>query len=210
LRSGQADQPRPPQPIGRERATWNHGSQAVAEPPGQRQGAIHWAEQRIAGSERDIAQREASAGAKFAPTVGGHAIRDRKAAGAALLAAIKTAIGERSETKRRLAEFRGFPIHFEPDASYASGKVVYDVVLARADYDQATGINLGFTAERAIARLDEMLAGFEAEIAVQRQRIADETRRLQEFEARIGQEFPLAGELALKRDELEHFQNESP
>jgi hypothetical protein len=75
-------------------------------------------------------------------------------------------------------------------------------VLARADYDQATGINLGFTAERAIARLNEMLAGFEAEIAVQRQRIADETRRLQEFEARIGQEFPLAGELALKRDEL--------
>ena len=75
-------------------------------------------------------------------------------------------------------------------------------MLARADYDQETGINLGFTAERAIARLEEMLAGFEVEIAVQRRRIADETRRLQEFEARIGQEFPLAGELALKRDEL--------
>lgn len=75
-------------------------------------------------------------------------------------------------------------------------------MLARAGYDQQTGINLGFTAERAIAKLDEMLDGFEAEIAVQRQRIADETRRLQEFEARSGQEFPLAGELTLKRDEL--------
>ena len=121
---------------------------------------------------------------------------------AALLAAIKTAIGERAQSKLRLAEFRGFAIRFEPETSYASGKVVYDVALARAGYDRETGINLGFTAERAIVRLEEMLAGFEAEIATLRQRIADETRRLQEFEARIGQEFPLAGELTLKRDEL--------
>jgi len=164
--------------------------------------AIRWAEQRITGGERDIALREASAGARFAMTITGSTCRDRKIAGGALLGAIKAAIGERAQAKLRLAEFRGFPIRFEPDTSYASGKVVYDVVLTRAGYDQETGINLGFTAERAIAKLDEMLAGFEAEIAVQRQRIADETRRLQEFEARIGQEFPLTGELALKRDEL--------
>ena len=164
--------------------------------------AIRWAEQRIAGGERDIALREATASASFAMTVAGRVWRDRKNAGAALLAAIKAAIGERAQSKLRLGEFRGFPVRFEPDTSYASGKIVYDVVLARAGYDQETGINLGFTAERATAKLDEMLAGFEAEIAVQRQRIADETRPLQEFEARIGQEFPLAGELALKRDEL--------
>jgi N12 class adenine-specific DNA methylase/adenine-specific DNA methylase len=164
--------------------------------------AIRRAEQRIAGGERDIALRDASAAASFALTIAGHTIRDRKAAGAALLAAIKGAVGERAQTKLRLAEFRGFPIRFEPDTAYGSGKLVYDIVLARGGYDQETGINLGFTAERAIARLEEMLDGFEAEIATQRQRIADETRRLQEFEARIGQEFPLASELALKRDEL--------
>src|SRR3984893_2704056 len=40
--------------------------------------AIGWAEQRIAGGERDIALREASAGDKFALAVAGDAIRDRK------------------------------------------------------------------------------------------------------------------------------------
>ena len=70
----------------------------------------------------------------------------------------------------------------------------------RLEHD--TRINLGMTADIAAERLQDILGGFETDLAARHRTIADETRRVAEFDARLGQRFPLTGELDLKRDQL--------
>jgi len=58
------------------------------------------------------------------------------------------------------------------------------------------------TALGVIARLESALGRFEAQREECEKRLADATRRLADYEPRLGQPFDLAGDLDAKRDKL--------
>ena len=102
-----------------------------------------------------------------------------------------------------LGELRWLPLVFAPHPLQTPGKFGYDLLLVRQRFEHAARINLGMTAKGVAERLQDILAGFETDIASRQRTIVDETRRLQAFESRLGQPFSFSGELDLKREQTD-------
>ena len=68
-------------------------------------------------------------------------------------------------------------------------------VLERTDFPQSIDIDGETTAIGIIARLEHALDRMDAELEEQRRRVADAKARLAGYEPRLGETFPLQGEL---------------
>ena len=164
------------------------------------QWAITRAEARIVHTTADLALRRP--GEPFAVTVAGRTLADATSGGTAVLLALRQLVTSRHAGSHVIATYRGFEIRFEGLRRF-SGKYEYELDLARTERMHATQINLGFTPQAILTRLQAMVEGFETEIADARETITHEQNRLTQFEARRGGAFPLEAELAAKQAELD-------
>jgi acyl-CoA thioesterase FadM len=165
------------------------------------------AEARIAAIRQDIGRRVATRGGAFAlevagevamevaEEVAGRTITERRLAGAALLGKLRMAVLERDMRDRRIGRIGGFDLIGGVRRDPAGPGCTAVLVVQRTDHEQPLAVEDTLTAPGLIARLEHALDRFEAELEEQQRRRADAAARLAGYEPRLGEPFPLQGEL---------------
>ena len=157
------------------------------------------AEGRIGAITSDLARRQSTRGDAFTMEIEGRTITQRKAAGASLLTKIRLAARERTERTLDGRPHR----RLRPDLRRSSpAGATRGWSRARAGTDGFRASRSTSTARRRavgiIARLEHALDRMEAELEEQRRRVTDAKARLAGYEPRLGEAFPLQGELDAK------------
>jgi Helicase conserved C-terminal domain len=160
------------------------------------------AEGRIRAITSDLARRQSTRGDAFTMEIEGRTITQRKAAGASLLSKIRLAARERTERTWTVGRIGGFDLTCDIRAGRHDARLEPDLALERTAFAQAIGIDGETTSVGIIARLEHALDRMEADLEEHRRRVTDAKVRLAGFEPRLGEVFPLQGELDVKLAQL--------
>ena len=158
------------------------------------------AEARIAAIIADLTRRQSTRGDAFSIQVEGRTVTQRKAAGAALLTKMRLAARERAERTWTVGRIGGFDLTCEVRQGLRDARLEPSLTLERTDFAQA--IDGETTPVGLIARLEHALDRMEGELEEHRRRGADAKARLAGYAPRLGEEFPLQGELDAKFAQL--------
>jgi septal ring factor EnvC (AmiA/AmiB activator) len=156
------------------------------------------AEGRIRAITHDLARRQSTRGDAFTMEIEGRTITQRKAAGAALLTKMRLAARERIGRSWTVGNIGGFDLTCDIQPGRHDARLEPHLALERTDFAQAIDIDSDMTPVRLIARLEHALDRMDAELEEQRRRVADAKARLAGYEPRLGEAFPLQGELDAK------------
>jgi N12 class adenine-specific DNA methylase/predicted RNA methylase len=156
--------------------------------------------QRMTDITADIAQRVETRGDKFALTLSDRHFTERKAAGAAILTAIMEAGW--NDTSTIAGEFAGFKFAIKLHRSRNLVLASAEFVIQRHNTRERLDIPENPTPLGIIARLESYFGRFDAELEEAQMRVAEGTRRVADYEPRLGQLFDLQGELDAKLGEL--------
>jgi hypothetical protein len=167
----------------------------------------HTAEQRIAAIRQDLSRRMPTRGEAFALEGEGRVITERKTAGALLLSKLRLAERSRAKGEWSIGRLGGFDIACKAHAALA-GAFRVALVLQRAACDQQITVEPDLTPLGLISRLEHILERFELDLQEQQRLALDASRRLADYEARLGEGFPLQAELDAKRAELTRIEAE--
>ena len=153
------------------------------------------AEARIEAIRQDIARRTPTRGDAFTMEVEGRRLAERKPAGAALLSRVRLAILERDTRDRPVGRIGGFDLTCRVRRPRSGENGTAELVVQRSGGEHRIDVEDDLTALGLIARLEHMLDRFEAELEEQTSRRADAIIRLAGYTPRLGEAFPLQGEL---------------
>jgi hypothetical protein len=152
-------------------------------------------EGRIGAITKDLARRSSTRGDEFAIDIEGRTITQRKAAGASLLTKARLAVPERTERRWTIGRVGGFDLTCDIRPRGPDGRLMPALALERTEFAQPIGIDGETTAAGIIARLEHALDRMDAELEEHRRRVIDAKTRLAGYEPRLGEMFPLQGEL---------------
>jgi N12 class adenine-specific DNA methylase len=153
------------------------------------------AEGRIGAITADLARRQPTRGETFTIDIEGRTLTQRKTAGASLLTKIRLAARERTERRWTVGHIGGFDLTCEIRAGRHDARLEPDLALERTDFSQSIGIDGETTPVGLIARLEHALDRMENDLEEHRRRVTDAKARLAGYEPRLGEAFPLQGEL---------------
>jgi N12 class adenine-specific DNA methylase/predicted RNA methylase len=160
------------------------------------------AEARVAAITKDLARRQPTRGDEFSMQVEGRTLTQRKAAGAALLTKMRLAARERAERRWTVGRIGGFDLTCTVRPGRPDARLEPNLVLERTEFAEAIDIDSETTPVGLVARLEHALDRFDDELEQQRRRGADAKARLAGYEPRLGETFPLQGELDAKLAQL--------
>jgi N12 class adenine-specific DNA methylase len=163
--------------------------------------AISSCQRRIQQIETDITMRQPTRGDAFAIVVEGRVHSDRKAGGAALLAALRARQLAKAEGDWTLGSIGGFTITASTLLLQRRHTWI-ELFLERNGTAEIVDYGDDTTALGIISRLEHSLGRFETELLMQRRTLADEEARLPGYEQRAGQTFAFEDELTGKVAEL--------
>ena len=186
----------------RQRAAHVDDQHAIRRQIRDAQREHEWAERRIRGIAADLARRVATRGDAFAMEIEGKPFAQRKAAGAALLTKIRLAAREREGRRWTVARIGGFDLTCEVRVSFRDARLEPELTLERTDYAQRIDLDGETTPAGLLARLEHVIDRMEAELDEQRRRVTEAEARLAGYTPRLGEAFPLQGELDLKLAQL--------
>ena len=152
------------------------------------------AQDRLAGIAQDLTRRTPTRGDVFAMTLEDRVVSDRRIAGTLLLSKVRLAERARRVGKHLVGAIGGFELVCHARRAFPNGFEA-TLILKRSDYDQELAVDPEQTPMGLIARLEHMLERFEAEREEQTRREQDARGRLAGYDARLGEPFPLQGEL---------------
>jgi len=156
------------------------------------------AEGRISAITADLARRQPTRGDQFTIDIEGRAMTQRKAAGAALLTKVRLALREGTGRSWTIGRFGGFDLTCALRAGRRDLRPEPLLLVERTDFAQPITIDGETTAVGIIARLEHALDRMETELGEQRRRVTDAKARLAGYAPRLGETFPLQGELDAK------------
>ena len=164
------------------------------------------AEGRIKAITIDLTRRQSTRGEMFTIEVEGRTITQRKAAGASLLTKVRLAARERTERSWTVGRIGGFDLSCDIQCDIRSGRhdlrLEPHLALERTDFAQPIGIDAETTPVGIIAKLEHALDRMDTELEENRRRVIDAKARLAGYEPRLGETFPLQGELDGKLAQL--------
>jgi len=160
------------------------------------------AEERITRITTDLARRLSTRGDHFTMEIEGRTITQRKTAGASLLTRIRLAARERAARHWTVGRIGGFDLTCDVRIDRRDARLEPELVLERTDFPQPINIDAETTPVGAIARLEHALDRMDTEIEEQRRGVTDAKARLAGYELRLGEVFPLQGELESKLAQL--------
>jgi hypothetical protein len=127
-------------------------------------------------------------------------------AGASLLTKVRLAARERAERRWTVGRIGGFDLSCAIQCDIRSGRrdlrLEPELVLERTNFAQPIGIDGETTPVGIIARLEHALDRMDTELEENRRRVIDAKARLAGYEPRLGETFPLQGELDGKLAQL--------
>jgi N12 class adenine-specific DNA methylase/adenine-specific DNA methylase len=186
----------------------------------QRQEAAHYddqhavrrqmvaARQAIIGSQRrigeigqDITTRTPTKGDLFSMTVDGRSYSERPKAGGALLNLLRNLDVEKPG-EQVVASLGGFRVSAQIVKSWRRKELELMVTLDRTGQESEIPFSADLTALGLISRLEHALDHFDAELAEHHRSVVENTRRVSDYEPRLGGIFVLSGELALKMADM--------
>jgi hypothetical protein len=179
----------------RQRAAHLDDQHAVRRQIRDAQRDLAHAEGRIIAITTDLARRLPTRGEKFAIDIEGRTITQRKTAGASLLTKIRLAARERTERRWTVGHIGGFDLTCDIRSGRHDARLEPDLALERTDFPQSIGIDGETTPVGLIARLEHALDRMDADLEEHRRRVTDAKARLAGYEPRLGEAFPLQGEL---------------
>jgi N12 class adenine-specific DNA methylase len=153
------------------------------------------AEGRIGAITKDLVRRSSTRGDEFTIDIEGRTITQRKAAGASLLTKARLGVRERAERRWTVGRIGGFDLTCKIHPGGPDGRLTPALVLERTEFAQPIGIDAETTAAGIIARLEHALDRMETDLEEHRRRVIDAKARLAGYEPRLGETFPLQGEL---------------
>jgi len=153
------------------------------------------AEARIAAIREDLGRRIPTRGDAFTMEVAARTLTERKVAGGSLLAKIRMAVLERDTRDWSIGRIGGFDLTCSVRRHLAGQGYSAELVLECTGYAQAIDVGDRLTALGLIARLEYVLDHFEDDLEEQTRRRDDAIARLAGYEPRLGEPFPLQGEL---------------
>ena len=153
------------------------------------------AEARTRAITADLARRSSTRGDAFVMEIEGRTITQRKIAGAALLTKIRLAVRDRIRRTWTVGRIGGFDLTCDIRPGGPDGRLAPDLVLERTDFAQPISIDDETTQIGIVARLEHALDRMDAELEEHRRRGIDATVRLAGYAPRLGETFPLQGEL---------------
>jgi hypothetical protein len=159
--------------------------------------------QRVADITADLAQRMETRTDLFAFTLSDRRFNERKAAGAAILTTIMEAGWD--DTSKIAGEFAGFKFAIKLHRDRKLLIEGSEFVIQRCNKRDLLEIPENLTPLGIIARLEAYFGRFDAELEEAEMRVAEGTRRVADYEPRLGQPFDLQGELDAKQAELQQI-----
>jgi len=186
----------------RQEAAHRNDQHAVRSQLAAARRAVATSERRVDEIEQDIATRKPTKGDLFAMTVNGRSYDERTKAGGALLNLLRNLDVEQKEGDWVLASIGGFRVSAQVQKTWRRKELQVDVLLDRTGEATEIAFSADLTALGLISRLEHALDHFEAELAEHRRSIIENTRRIADYEPRIGGGFALAGELTGKLADL--------
>jgi hypothetical protein len=160
------------------------------------------AESRIRAITTVLTRRQSTRGEMFTMEIEGRTITQRKAAGASLLTKVRLAARERIARRWTVGRIGGFNLTCTIQSGRRDERLEPNLMLERTDFAQPIGIDGDTTPAGIVARLEHVLDRMEAEIEEHHRRVIDAQVRLTDFEPRLGETFPLQGELDAKLAQL--------
>jgi hypothetical protein len=160
------------------------------------------AEQRIRAITTDLARRLPTRGDQFIMEIEGRTIKQRRVAGASLLTKIRLAARARDPRCWTVGRIGGFDLTCDIRAARHDARLEPDLVLERTDFAQPIAIDGATTAAGLLARLEHALDRMETDLEEHRRRVTDAQVRLGGYAPRLGEGFPLQGELDAKLAQL--------
>jgi hypothetical protein len=127
--------------------------------------------------------------------IGERTVTERKIAGASLLSKLRMALLERDPRAWTIGSIGGFDLTAAIRRDFIGREVVPVLVVQRTEYEQTITVQDDLTALGLIARLEHALDHFEEDLETQVRQRADAIARLAGYEPRLGETFPLQGEL---------------
>ena len=165
-------------------------------------------EGRIEAITTDLSRRQSTRGDLFVIEIEGRTLTERKPAGAALLMKIRIVARERIARRWTIGRIGGFNLTCDIRPGRRDERPQPELALERTDFRHAIDIDRKTTAIGIIARLENVLDRMQAELAERRRRLADAKVRSAGFEPRLGETFPLQGELDGKLEQLADIEAE--
>jgi hypothetical protein len=160
------------------------------------------AEARSAAITADLVRRTPTRGDAFVMEVEGRTLTQRRIAGASLLTKIRLAARERTRRTWTVGRIGGFDLTCAIQAGGPDGRLETALTLERADFSHSIGIDAETTPAGLVARLEHVLDRMDIDLLEQRRRANDAKTRLAGYEPRLGETFPLQGELDDKLAQL--------
>jgi hypothetical protein len=127
--------------------------------------------------------------------VEGRVFTQRKAAGATLLTKARVAARERAERNWTVGRIGGFGLTCAIQSTGRDARLEPHLAPERTDYPQSIDIDAETTPFGIVARLEYAIDRMDAELEEQRRRVLDAKARLAGYQPRLGETFPLQGEL---------------
>ncbi|MDA8248133.1 MAG: helicase-related protein, partial [Rhodospirillales bacterium] len=153
------------------------------------------AEALIEGIRRDLSRRIPTRGDAFTIEVAGRTLTERRVAGASLLSKVRIPVLERNTRDWTIGRIGGFDLTCSVRREPGSQGCSAELVLQRTGYAQIIPVQDDLTALGLVARLEYALDRFETDLEEQQRRRADAVARLAGYQPRLGEAFPLQGEL---------------
>lgn len=162
---------------------------------------IEFSTRRIAEIGQDLDRLVPTAGDAFRMAVGKDAFTERKLAGRALMKEILTLVQLQHHGDIVIAGIGGFELAYSGERFGQDG-YRYTTILMRTGAEIEIELAVTTTPLGALAKIEHVLGGLEAELERVRQRLTDAERRLDAYQLRQGGEFAFSEELTSKRSQL--------
>jgi hypothetical protein len=127
-------------------------------------------------------------------------------AGAALLNLLRDLYVEQKQGEWDLAHFGGFRISGQVQKTWRQKEREVSVLINRTGAESEIAYSVELTALGLVSRLEHVIDQFDADLAEERRAIVENTRRIADYQPRLGHGFTLAGELAGKLAELSELE----
>ncbi|QSY97963.1 DEAD/DEAH box helicase family protein (plasmid) [Rhizobium bangladeshense] len=162
---------------------------------------------RIDAIGKDIDQRIPTAADAFRMRVGGEAFVERKPAGRALMKEVLTRVQLQEDRETEIADIGGFALVYDGERFGKDG-YRFQTWLRRHGGDCEIELPITITPSGAVARLEHVLASFEAERDHHRAKLTDAKRRLASYQPRLGEKFAFEAEMEHKCRQLAEIERD--